>query len=409
MKATYHPLNNPPRKKLDLLPPHRNQLPILLSDSRYRVVACGRRFGKTEIGKHAILRAFLRGGTCWWLAPTYPMAESVWADLQRLTASLPGIHVQRSQRTLRLSNGGVLSIKSTHEPDHLRGAGLDFVVLDEAAFMAPAVWPEVVQPMLLDRQGRALMLSSPNGRNWFYQAHQMGVQRRRSWRDFHFTTADNPFIDPAELDSIRLQVPERIWREEYLAEFLDDLGQVFRGIQAAATAPLDAQPQPGTRYVAGLDWGRETDYTALVILDADRKAVVSIDRFNGLSWALQRARLTALVERWHPAVIWAESNSIGGPNIEALQQDGLPVRAFTTTARSKPDLIESLALGIERAELALLPDESLLGELAAYRLERLPAGGYRYSAPEGLHDDLVIALALAWYAARYAAPSISFA
>jgi len=136
-------------------PPHRNQLPILLSDSRYRVVACGRRFGKTEIGKHAILRAFLRGGTCWWLAPTYPMAESVWADLQRLTTSLPGIHVQRSQRTLRIPNGGVLSIKSTHEPDHLRGAGLDFVVLDEAAFMAPAVWPEVPRRLAGSRPAHA--------------------------------------------------------------------------------------------------------------------------------------------------------------------------------------------------------------------------------------------------------------
>jgi phage terminase large subunit-like protein len=337
------------------------------------------------------------------------MAESVWADLQRLAASLPGLRVQRAQRTLRLSNGGRLSIKSAHEPDRLRGAGLDFVVLDEAAFMTPAVWPEVVQPMLLDRKGQALMLSSPNGRNWFYEACQMGVQGRRSWRHFHFTSYDNPFIDPAELDSIRLQLPERIWREEYLAEFMDDVGQVFRGIRAAATAPLDSQPQPGTRYVAGLDWGRESDYTAIVVIDTARKAVVALDRFNGQTWSLQRARLTALAERWSLAVIWAESNSIGGPNIEALQQAGLPVRAFATTARSKPDLIESLALGIERGEVALLPDEILLNELGNYRLERLPAGGYRYAAPEGQHDDLVIALALAWHAARYTAPSISFA
>jgi phage terminase large subunit-like protein len=351
----------------------------------------------------------LRGGVCWWLAPTYAMAESVWVDLQRAAASLPGLRIQRQQRTLRLPNGGSIAIKSTHEPDHLRGAGLDFVVLDEAAFMPPSLWPEVVQPMLLDRKGRALMLSSPNGRNWFYHAHQMGVTRRRSWRSFHFTSYDNPYLDPAELDSIRTQVPERIWREEYLAEFLDDLGQVFRGITAAATAPLAATPQPGRRYVAGLDWGRESDYTAIVILDAESKAVVAIDRFNGLAWSLQRARLTALAERWSLAVIWAESNSIGGPNIEALQQAGLPVQAFATTARSKPDLIESLALAIEQAHIALLPDDALLGELAAYRLERLPAGGYRYSAPDGLHDDLVIALALAWHAVRFAAPSIAFA
>jgi hypothetical protein len=381
----------------------------LRSDARHRVVACGRRFGKTEVGKHEILHAFLRGEVCWWLAPTYPMAEAVWDDLKRLTAHLPGLQVRQHQRLLKLSNGGSIHIKSAHEPDRLRGAGLDFVVLDEAAFMAPTVWPEVVQPMLLDRKGQALMLSSPNGLNWFYQAYQMGVTRRLTWRHFHYTSADNPLIDPAELETLRQQVPERIWREEYLAEFLDDLGQVFRGIQAAATAPPDAAPQPGTRYVAGLDWGRETDYTAIVVMDADRKAVVSLDRFNGLSWSLQRGRLATIAERWHLTVIWAESNSIGGPNIEALQREGLPIRPFATTARSKPDLIETLALGIERGELALLPDEALLGELAAYRLERLPAGGYRYSAPAGQHDDLVMALALAWHAARFAAPSIAFA
>jgi hypothetical protein len=108
-------------------------------------------------------------------------------------------------------------------------------------------------------------------------------------------------------------------------------------------------------------------------------------------------------------VIWAEANSIGAPNIEALQDEGLPVRAFTTTAKSKPPLIEDLALAIERADLALLPDEGLLSELASYAMERLPAGGYRYSAPPGLHDDLVIAAALAWYGVRQSGPSIDFA
>ena len=138
-------------------------------------------------------------------------------------------------------------------------------------------------------------------------------------------------------------------------------------------------------------------------------AVVAIDRFNQVSWSLQRGRLKAICDRWQPAVIYAESNSIGSPNIEALQAEGLPVRPFITTATSKPPLIESLSLAIERRDIALLPDEILLNELAVYTIERLPAGGYRYSAPPGLHDDLVIALALAWYAAHHSSPPISFA
>jgi hypothetical protein len=107
-------------------------------------------------------------------------------------------------------------------------------------------------------------------------------------------------------------------------------------------------------------------------------------------------------------VIWAEANSIGGPNIEALQAEGLPVNAFTTSASSKPTLIESLALAIERGELALLRDPVLLGELQAYTVERLPSGRFRYTAPPGAHDDTVIAAALAWYGVNHSGTSISF-
>ncbi len=304
---------------------------------------------------------------------------------------------------------GWLEIHSAHKPDLLRGAGLDFAVLDEAAFMDAAVWPEIVRPMLVERKGRALFLSSPNGLNWFHDLYLKAAGGARSWAAFHYSSYDNPLLDAAELDAIREQTPERIWREEYLAEFVADAGQVFRGIHEAASAPTDAQPQAGTRYIIGCDWGREGDYTALVVLDADARQVVALDRFNQVSWSLQRGRLAALYERWRPAAVWAEANSIGSPNIEALQQEGLPVRPFTTTLKSKAPLIEALALALERGDLALLPDETLLGELAAYRLERLPAGTHRYSAPSGGHDDLVIALALAWHGARQGGSMIGFA
>lgn len=161
--------------------------------------------------------------------------------------------------------------------------------------------------------------------------------------------------------------------------------------------------------MVGIDWGRDNDSTAIVVIDATTRRMVALDCFNQVSWSLQRARLVAIYKHWQPTVIWAEANSIGSPNIEALQAEGLPVRPFVTTAKSKPPLIEDLSLAIERRDLALLPDETLLGELASYRMERLPAGGYRYSAPPGLHDDLVIAAALAWYAARQSGPSIDFA
>lgn len=384
---------------IHLKPPHPNQKLILHNKTRFRVVACGRRFGKTEVGKRAIVSAATNGKLCWWLSPTYPMASQVWRDLKLACRDVFGLKVNEAERRMDFRNGGMIAIRSTHYPDYLRGAGLDFAVLDEAAFMEPGVWPEVVRPMLLERRGKALFLSSPSGRNWFWDIYRFGAgsKPQPKWKSFQFTSYDNPLISHEELDAIRQSTPERIFREEILAEFIDDSGQVFRGIREAATAPLNAQPIPGHRYYGGLDWGRESDSTAIVIIDGDLRQVVALDRFNQIGWSLQRGRLQAMIERWQPAAVWAEENSIGSVNIEALQNEGLPVRAFKTTAQSKAPLIEALALAIERGELALLPDETLLHELVSYRMERLPGGGYRYSAPSGGHDDCVIATALAWH------------
>jgi len=366
------------------------------------VVACGRRFGKTETAKLMILEMALRGGDCWWLSPTYKMAGQVWRDLRRSVRRLPGLQVSEVDRRLETTTGGAITIRSAHAPDFLRGAGLHFAVLDEAAFMAPELWPEVVRPMLLDRRGGALLLSTPYGRNWFYDLYRLGQDRAQpDWRAFHYTSYDNPLLDPAEIDAIRRVTPERIFRAEYLAEFLDDAGEVFRGLREAASAPLGAAPQPGRVYVAGVDWGRSRDYTAIAVIDAEARQMVALDRFHHIGWELQRGRLKQLCEVWNPRAVWAEENSIGAVNIEALQADGLPVRPFRMTAASKGPLIEALALAIERRDLALLPDDTLLGELAAYGMERLPGGGFRYSAPPGQHDDTVIALALAWHAARH--------
>lgn len=392
------------------VPLHANQRTIHQTAARFRVVACGRRFGKTELGKWAIAERALHGQRCWWLAPTYGMAAQVWRDLRAgLADAIESVSV--SEYRLDLIGGGLIAVRSTHTADYLRGAGLDFAVLDEAAFMLPHVWPQVVRPMLLERRGDALFLSTPRGRNHFWDVYRVGLDpEEHDWASFHFTSYDNPLLDRAEIDAIKRITPERVFREEYLAMFLDDTGGVFRGVREAATAPPDAMPIRGRRYVAGVDWGRSDDYTAVAVLDADAGVMVALDRFRLVDWALQRGRIAALHDRWTLAAIWAETNSIGSVNIEALQADGLPMRGFTTTAQSKAPLIDALALAIERRQIALLPDAVLLDELMAYRAERLRGGGYRYSAPPGGHDDTVMALAMAWHGARFsAAGTIDFA
>ena len=396
--------------RLRLPKPHPMQQQIIDAGARFVVVACGRRFGKTETGKMAITARAALGQVCWWVAPTQAMASDVWRDFKRLFADHPGVKVNEGERRIDLPDGGRVAVRRPHPPDNLRGAGLDYVVLDEAAYLKPGTWAEVIRPMLLERRGGALFLSSPRGRNAFWRLYQMGRDPNEpEWAAFHFTSAHSPLIDAAELDAIQRSTPERVFREEYLAEFIDDAGQVFRGVTQAAAAPAAASPQPGHRYIMGVDWGRDHDYTVLAIVNATTAQLVALERFNQVGYPLQRGRLAALYNVWGPDVIWAEANSIGSVNIEELAREGLPVRPFTTTNRSKNALIEGLALAIERGDIALLPDPVLLDELAAYSMERLPGGGFRYGAPPGGHDDTVMATALAWYGVNQGGAALGFA
>ena len=347
---------------------------------------------------------------CWWIAPSYQMASQIWRDLVNSVKHLAGVIISATEHRIDLPLGGMIAVRSAHNPDKLRGEGLDFVVLDEAAFMPARIWHDVIRPMLALTRGAARFLSTPNGRNWFWRRHRAGLDPEETeWQSFHFKTADSNLIHPAELASIKNSTPEIVWNAEYEAKFTDDSGQVFRRItDAAAPAPY-SQPQPGHAYVAGIDWGRNRDYTAIAVLDASNGKMVALERFNQVGWQLQRDRLQQIAQKWRPQVIWAEANSIGEPNIDALIQDGLPVRRFYTSAKSKAPLIESLALAIERNDITLLDDPVLLAELADYSLERLPNGGFRYGAPPAGHDDTVIATALAWYGAQFASAPFAFA
>jgi hypothetical protein len=323
---------------------------------------------------------------------------------------MDGITIQQTGRTVSFAaSGGSITIRSTHAPDLLRGEGLDYVVLDEAAYMEARIWQDIVRPMLVDQQGGAIFLSTPRGRNWFWEVYQLGMDpTQHDWIAFHFPTAANPLIARDELETIRRSTPERVFREEYLAEFIDDAGQVFRDLIPQVPAGAIQAPRSGHRYVLGVDWGREQDYTAVIVLDVEGQQVVALDRFRDLKWSFQQERIAQLARHWGNAVIWAESNSMGTANIEALQQLDVTVYSFATTAHSKPPLIENLALAIERGDLRLLDDPVLLNELASYSIQRLPGGGFRYSAPAGMHDDTVMALAIAWHGSRSGKLSIDF-
>src|SRR5260221_610054 len=301
--------------------PHPGQSTVLDSPIRFRVVACGRRWRKTQMGKIAALNVAGSGGIVWWIMPSYAMAADVWRSLK---TTLGGEWAKKSEveRTILLRGGGSLRVRSGDYPDSLRGAGLDLAVLDEAAFVRESVWAGAIRPALSDRRGRALFLSPPKGvDNWFSKVSGYGIDPNRAeWQSWNFPTSHNPHIAPEEIDAARADLPERVFRQEYLAEFIADSGDVFRNVTQRAIVVPQRKPIAGHQIIFGLDWARTEDFTCVAVLDVTTRQLVALDRFNGIGWALQRGRIAAPAEVWKPAVIWAEANSIGGPKDEAPRQ-----------------------------------------------------------------------------------------
>lgn len=380
---------------------HDGQAIVDSSPARFKVVVCGRRWGKTEYAAQTALEQAALGKFVWWVAPTYPMASVGWDILKHYAAQIPYVTKREMDRMITFPNGGWVQAKSADKPDSLRGRGLDLVVLDEAAFIPNSqAWQQALRPSLSSpgRDGKAIFISTPKGRNWFYHLYQTALSDP-DWDYWQFPTSANPYIDPDEIIEARQHLPEAVFKQEYLAEFIEDAGLVFRNVRNC-TSDVIHEHQAGGRYVAGVDWAQSNDFTVIYIMDADTFEIVAYDRFNQIDWHTQRQRLKVLADIWQPDMILAESNSIGQPNIEALQRDGLPVTGFTTTNQSKQDVISALQLAFEQQTITIPDDPVLIGELESFEASRLPSGKWRYEAPGGMHDDTVIALALTLEAAN---------
>lgn len=378
---------------------HPSQALVRDDPARFKILAAGRRWGKTRLGVMLCYSVALAGGKAWWVSPSYRMSSVGWEPAYKL-ANKAGFSVRVVDRQITLPNGGSISIRSADNPDSLRGDGLDFVVLDECAFIHPDAWYEALRPALSDKLGGALFISTPKGRNWFWKLYTLGqAVESHDCASWDFPTSDNPYILPSEIEAAKSTLPERVFRQEYMAEFIEDSGSVFRNIKAAATVEHSVGPKRGSVYIFGVDWGKVNDFMVITVLDATRRELVHIDRFNMVSYKIQAERLRSLYNQYRPVTIIAEANAMGEPMIDTLRggSNGLPIAPFYTTAHSKTNIIDDLALAFEQGTLRIIPDKNLIGELEAYTAKRLPQGRLQYSAPEGMHDDCVMSLAIAWH------------
>lgn len=391
-----------------LYTPHRGQLRIHESKARFRVVPCGRRWGKTlaaanELARHALEH---RDAEYAWVAPYFRQAKIVYRLMRK---ALRKVIANKSDSELRLEfpNGSVIQFYSAENHDSIRGPGFNGVVIDEAgdALRDERVWFDVIRPTLSDRNGWALIIGTPKGRNLFFRMFSWGEDPEyREWASFTAPTSDNPYIPAKEIEDARRELPEDSFNQEYLALFLEHGAGVFKGLDACLKGVLDTAygRVAGHVYTLGWDPAKYQDYSVLTLIDCTERRVVGWWRSNQIDYTLQIQQVAAIAERYSAHVLM-DATGVGTPLFEQLslqaQQRDFTCEEFLFTNATKKALIEGLQVGIQNRDLEIPHIPVLVNEMRIFEYVLTKAGLLSYSAPSGAHDDCVISLALAYLAA----------
>ena len=366
--------------------PHPAQKQVIDCQSRFIVMMAGRRFGKSLISQTIALETAINGQRVAYITPTYALGKVFFQELIDL---LPAEIYKKNEAdlTIHFITGGWVRFFTGERLDNLRGLKFHLCIIDEASFIPDleAGWLNSIRPTLTDYKGRAIFLSTPKGKNYFYSLYLKGAANESDWAAFKFTTYDNPHIDKSEIDDARMQLPEVVFEQEYMANPAENAANPFgSNFIRQCTFPMSNQPA----VVYGIDLAKAVDFTAIIGLDANGN-VCHFDRFQK-DWRQTKDTIMAL-----PKVpILMDTTGVGDPIFEDLVRENVPVTGYKFTSSSKQQLMEGLASAIQQRKIQF-PEGTITAELEIFEYQ-YTATGVKYSAPSGFHDDCVMALALAW-------------
>lgn len=339
-------------------------------------------------------------GVGWIIAPNYNQSMISFREIRKIIPKEYVSKIREGDKCIYLKNGFSIWMKSGDNPDSLRGEGLDFVVLDEYATMKSTVWTEAIRPALGDKRGSALFIGTPAGKNHFYELAKKGQSDEHpDYGFFHGTSFDNIFIDPEEFEEMSADMPELIYKQEILAEFIEGGGEVFGNFEKRLikSSEIYEDYDPTKFYVAGLDIAKTKDFTVLRIAEVNTGRVIFSDRFNQREWSYQIRRIKNNLFKYGNPPCNVDSTGVGDPIYEKLRKERCNVRPFIISYKSKPQMIENLSLLIEDGEYWLPDDKHTRDEYSAFTYKIQESGYIKYAAAEGYHDDIVMADALcAW-------------
>jgi len=312
------------------------QSEIFLSGARFKSVVAGRRFGKTYLSTIELIKAATTGKNknCWYIAPTYGAAKEIAWDM--LIQNIPEEYIVKTNETgltIKLINGSVISLKGAERSAVLRGRSLNHCILDEFSEMRPEVWHEVIRPSLSDREGSALFIGTPKGRNHFYDLWAKGVDGADNWQSFQYTTLQGGNVSASEIEQARSDLDERTFKQEYEAAFITYAGIIYYNFERASSV-VKYKDDGGVLHI-GMDFN--TDPMSAVVAIRKGNTLICIDEI-----VIYGSNTDEMAKEIHerypnrqiiiypdPAARQRKTSAAGRTDLSILQNSG-----FMTKARS---------------------------------------------------------------------------
>jgi len=382
---------------VDLFTPHPGQRKVIegFLDSKHKfgVVSTGRQWGKSLMASNAMVYWLLnnsksKGG---WVSPIYNQAKKVFGEILEACREVV-VHSNKSDLTLEFVNGSTLQFLSAERYDSIRGFSFNYMVIDEAAYIRQEALTKAILPTLTAIGKKCLIISTPAGKgNWFFEYFSRGTEPNDSYVSFKGVSIDNIYADQEFIQEQRKSLPEDIFRQEYLADFVDGGADVFRNLDNVCILNEFPTPNRNETYFAGIDVGVANDYTVLTVLGGSGK-VYSITRVNREDLTTIGRIITNELNRFPNITGYCEINGLGRGLFEIIRKEVRSIRGFSTSNDNKTQAIRGLIQDIEEGIIEL-PSRDFMpevyNEFASFTYKLGQNGKLHFSHPPGMHDDIV--------------------
>ena len=262
--------------------PHKGQKEFHKSKARFRVLACGRRWGKTISGANEVIKQTVEAGEdaiIFCVAPTFWHTQKQWREFLRFCPKELITAVHRGEHKITLHGNRQVWFRSADNPDSLRSEGIDVLWVDEGGQIKEEAWTLALRPALMDKRGSAIFTGTPKGKNWYFRIFTRGEDSNQpDYESWTFPSSNNPYINPDEIAEFARDMPKLAYQQEILGVFIDDVGSVFRQVNAKVKGSLEPHT-PAKQYVMGADFGKFEDFTVFCVVD-DVGHVCGWERFG---------------------------------------------------------------------------------------------------------------------------------